>query len=100
VESTVDVLQDRSLIISGLFNEEREQVRTGVPFLSNIPILRDLFASKQWQNNQSELIVVVTPFIMDPNKPRPIDLLHFERDSVVPARQVLDKRPPVVRPPQ
>jgi hypothetical protein len=37
---------------------------------------------------------------MDPNKPRPIDLLRFERDSVLPAMQVLDKRPPVVRPPQ
>ena len=94
VESTVDVLENRSLIISGLFNDEREQVRTGLPVLSNIPILRELFSSKQWQSNQSELIVVVTPVIMDPNNPRPVDLMKFAPDSTVPAASVLEKRLP------
>jgi len=93
VESTVDVLTDRSLIISGMFNEERSQVRTGPPFLANIHILKQLFASQQWQNNQSELIVVVTPVIMDPNKPRAADLLTLSPDSVPPARDILQRRP-------
>jgi pilus assembly protein CpaC len=94
VESTVDVLQDRSLIISGMFNEERERVKTGLPFLSGIPIIGDLFSSQQWIHNESELIVVVTPIIMDPNNPRSADLLRFQRDSVLPARPALEKRLP------
>lgn len=94
VESTVDVLSNRSLIISGLFNEERERVKTGIPFLVNIPILGDLLSSQRWVNNESELIVVVTPVLMDPNNPRSADLLRFVPDSTLPARPALEKRLP------
>ncbi len=100
VSSTVDVLSNRSLIISGLFNEERERVKTGIPFLVNIPILGDLLASRRWVNNESELIVVVTPILMDPNNPRATDLLRFVPDATVPARPALEKRlPPATTPP-
>ncbi len=94
VESTVDVLEGRSLIISGLFNEERERVKTGLPFLVNIPILGDLLSSQRWVNNESELIVVVTPVLMDPNNPRAVDLLRFVPDTTLPARPALQKRLP------
>lgn len=102
IESTVDVLQNRSLIISGLFNEEREQVRTGLPFLSGIPILGALFSSQRWLKSESELIVVVTPIIMDPNNPRPADLIKFVSDTTLPAASALQKKLPVkppVKPP-
>jgi Flp pilus assembly secretin CpaC len=91
VESTVDVLAGRSLIVSGLFNDEREQVTTGLPWLVNLPIIGKLFASSRWVRNESELIIVVTPILMDPNNPRAADLLHFMPDSV-PAREMMQKR--------
>lgn len=94
VETTVDVLGDRSLIISGLFNEEQENVRTGIPFLSKLPILGNLFSSQRWLKSESELIVVVTPVIMDPNNPRAADLLRFNTESAVPAGKALEKRFP------
>ncbi len=89
VESTVDVLTDRSLIISGLFSEERERVKTGLPFISNIPILGDLFSSQRWLRNESELIVVVTPIVIDPNNPRAADLLPLVPRDSTPAREAL-----------
>jgi pilus assembly protein CpaC len=98
VESTVDVLDGRSLIISGLFNEEREQVRTGIPFITNIPILGALFSSTRWLRNESELIVIVSPILTDAANPRPVDLLRFPRDTTLPARPALEKRQPS-RPP-
>lgn len=94
VESTVDVLEGRSLIISGLFNEEREQVRTGLPYLSQIPILGQLFGSQRWLKSESELIVVVSPVLTDPNRPRSIDLLRMPADTTLPARPALEKRLP------
>lgn len=97
VNTTVDVLQDRSLIISGLFNEERERVKTGLPLLVNIPILGELFSSQRWVKNESELIVVVTPVLMDPNNPRAADLLRLQPDSTLPARGALEKRLPPVK---
>ena len=92
VETTVDVLAGRSLIISGLFNEEREQVTTGIPFLVSLPFIGKLFASNRWQKNESELIVIVTPILMDPNNPRAADVLRFAPDSTIPARDMLEKR--------
>jgi pilus assembly protein CpaC len=100
VESTVDVLADRSLIISGLFNEEREKVKTGLPFISSIPILGDLLSSQRWLKNESELIVIVTPVMMDPNNPRGADLVRLAPTPGLPAREAIEKRlPPSTVPP-
>ena len=60
VVSTVDVRRNQSLIISGMFAGEEENVRTGLPLLMNIPILGQLFSSTRWQRNESELLIVVT----------------------------------------
>jgi pilus assembly protein CpaC len=94
VESTVDVLTNRSLVISGLFNEEREMVRTGLPYLGAIPVLGALFSSKRWQRNESELVVVVSPVLVDAGAPRPADLLRFAPDTALPARPALERRLP------
>jgi pilus assembly protein CpaC len=91
VESTVDVRRDQSLILSGLLDDERQKVRTGVPFLSSIPILGTLFSSTRWQNSETELVVVVTPVVIDPLSPRPQDVLHFAPDSATPAAAVLEQ---------
>lgn len=92
VRTTVDVRRDQSMIISGLFNDEQEKVRTGLPFLKDLPILGDLFSSSQWTSNQSELLVVVTPVIVDPLDPRPQDVLRLLPDTALPARDAIKKR--------
>jgi pilus assembly protein CpaC len=53
VQSTVDVRPNESLIISGLFNDQRQEVKTGIPLLQDIPILGRLFSSTQWQHNET-----------------------------------------------
>jgi pilus assembly protein CpaC len=95
VVSTVDVKRNQSLIVSGLFTGEEESIRTGLPLLMNIPILGQLFSSSRWQRNQSELIVVVTPDVIDPMNPRPRDTLRFPADTTRPATDALrSRRPP------
>lgn len=92
VETTVDVRRDQSMIISGLFNNEQELTRRGIPFLKDLPIIGELFSSKSWQNNESELLVVVTPVLVDPSDPRPQDVLRFLPDTALPARDAIKKR--------
>ncbi len=94
VESTVDIRRDQSVILSGLFNEEREQVRTGIPLLMNIPILGALFSSTRWQNSETELLVVVTPRIIDPANIDGQLVLPIRPDSQVPALDAIKKRLP------
>ncbi len=92
VETTIDVRRDQSMIISGLFNNEQELINRGIPYLKDIPILGELFSSKQWKNNESELLVVVTPIIIDPTDPRPQDVLRLLPDTALPARDAIKKR--------
>jgi pilus assembly protein CpaC len=92
VESTLDVRRDQSLVISGLFNDERERVRTGVPVLMHIPILGALFSSTRWQHNETELIAIVTPAVFDAMAPRPRDVLRVVPDTTLPARRALEPR--------
>ncbi|WP_053333651.1 type II and III secretion system protein family protein [Gemmatimonas phototrophica] len=94
VETTLDVRPGESLVISGLFNEERESIRTGVPGLMSLPIIGALFSSNRWQKNESELLVVVSPELFDPNVARSGRTLRFKPDSTMPAADAIKKRLP------
>lgn len=94
MESTVDVRRNTSLVLSGLFNENEERVKTGIPLLKDIPILGQLFSSTRFQKNESELIVIVTPTMVDPLRPRPEDVMRFQTDTTKPAVDALQKRVP------
>jgi len=92
LESTVDVPQNQSLVISGLLNDERQRVRTGIPGLASIPVLGNLFSSTRWQNSETELLVIVTPTVVDPSRPRPQDALRLKPEPGLPAREVVAPR--------
>jgi pilus assembly protein CpaC len=99
VETTVDVRPNQSLIISGLLSETRDRTRSGIPFLMDIPILGALFSSTRWQKNETELLVVVTPTIIDPLHPPARNILRVLPDSTLPAREVIEEsNPPVITP--
>lgn len=94
VETTLDVRPGQSLVISGLFNEERENVKTGVPGLMNIPILGALFSSSRWQKSESELLVIVSPILIDPNNPPEANRIRILPDTTRPALDAIKKRIP------
>jgi pilus assembly protein CpaC len=93
LSTTVDVPRDRSLILAGLFNEERERVRNGIPFLMDIPLLGNLFSSTRWQQNETELVIIVTPsLVANPLRPRPQDVYPVAPDTAMPARESLQNK--------
>ncbi|MFN2399311.1 MAG: type II and III secretion system protein family protein [Gemmatimonadaceae bacterium] len=89
IESTLDVRRNQSIIISGMFNTEEERVRTGIPLLMDIPILGELFSSTRFQRSETELIVVVTPVVVDPMRPRAVDISPVTPNSA-PGQPALD----------
>ncbi len=94
VNTTLDVRKDQSLVVSGLLTGEEESIRTGIPFLKDIPIIGALFSSSRFQRNETELLVIVTPAIVNPMNPRPLDVLRFPPDTSRPAMDALKKRLP------
>jgi pilus assembly protein CpaC len=89
VQSVVDVRRGESLILSGMFDDVWNRSKTGIPLLMNIPILGDLFSSTQWQHNETELLIVVTPMVIDPLLPRPQDVVKLQPDTALPAREAM-----------
>ncbi len=59
------VLRDgQTMAISGLLSEDRTRILAQVPFIGDIPILGELFKSRDFTENKSELVVLVTPQII------------------------------------
>jgi pilus assembly protein CpaC len=56
-----------TLILSGLIREKGQRSKDAVPGLSRLPILGGLFRNKEFDNEQTELVVMVTPRIVSAN---------------------------------
>lgn len=100
--TTVDVKRNESLIISGMFSETRQRTRSGVPLLMDIPIIGALFGTTSWQTNETELLILVTPTLVNPNAPPARSVLNISPDTALPAREAIEKRlppPPLIRKP-
>lgn len=64
VSSYFDLVQSKTIALSGLIRNETGESSEGLPFLSQIPILGSLFSSKDYKEHKSELVIFVTPQLM------------------------------------
>lgn len=67
--TTVDLKDGESFAIAGLINNEVRQIVQKIPLLGDIPILGALFRSTRFQNNESELLFVVTAKLVKASPP-------------------------------
>ena len=64
--TTVRLQHGQSFAIAGLLQDQLENVKRGIPGLGDIPILGLLFNSRQFQRNETELVVMVTARLVNP----------------------------------
>jgi pilus assembly protein CpaC len=64
--STVELPSGGSLVLAGLLQQTTRQNINGFPGLMNIPILGTLFRSRDYQTGQTELMIIVTPYSVQP----------------------------------
>lgn len=62
--TTVELGSGQSFAIAGLLENDLNNDITKFPFLGDIPVLGTLFRSNNFQHNQTELVIIVTPFIV------------------------------------
>ena len=65
VDTTVELMDGETLIIAGLLTNTSTKSKTQVPLLGNIPVLGVLFRSSNDVTNDSELVIFITPKIVD-----------------------------------
>ncbi|HEY0440679.1 MAG TPA: type II and III secretion system protein family protein [Xanthobacteraceae bacterium] len=63
-ETIVEIPSGGSLAMAGMIHEQTKQAINGVPGLMQVPILGTLFKSRDYVNRQTELMVLVTPYIV------------------------------------
>jgi pilus assembly protein CpaC len=64
--STVELPSGGSLAMAGLLSEDTRQNIDGFPGLKDLPILGTLFRSREYQKEETELVVIVTPYMVRP----------------------------------
>lgn len=62
----MNVQAGEPMVVAGLFSTEDAKAVVKVPGLGNLPVLGELFKSRQFRRGESELVVLVTPHILKP----------------------------------
>jgi pilus assembly protein CpaC len=62
----VELPSGGSIALAGLMSNDTRQNIDGVPGIKNLPILGTLFRSRDFRNKETELVVIVTPYLVRP----------------------------------
>jgi len=65
-ETTVELGSGQSMMIAGLLRNNNSNSITKAPFLGDLPILGMLFRSTKFQRQETELVIIVTPYLVRP----------------------------------
>jgi pilus assembly protein CpaC len=65
-DTTVELASGQSFAIGGLLQSNTTDIISQVPGVGSIPILGKLFSSSNYQNNKTELVIMVTPYLVEP----------------------------------
>ena len=70
--TTVELPSGGSLAIGGLIQQQTKQNLDSLPGVKDLPVIGALFRSRDFQNNESELVVTVTAYLVNPVSPTEI----------------------------
>jgi len=63
-ETTLEIPSGGSMAMAGLIQQQTKQAINGLPGLDQVPVLGALFRSQDYVNNETELMVLVTPYVV------------------------------------
>jgi pilus assembly protein CpaC len=84
-ENTIEIPSGGSMMIAGLLQESSRQAVDSLPGMTNLPVLGQLFRSRDYLMGETELVVIVEPYLVSPTSPNrmqtPADGLRIASDS-------------------
>ena len=96
--STIELKDGQSFVLAGLLQNELSTAQQQLPWIGDVPVLGTLFSSKSYQKNETDLIIIVTPHLVNPT--RPGDYVRTPLDNTLPANDIdffLMQKPEVLR---
>ncbi len=73
-ETTVELASGQSFAIAGLLQDDSQELIKNTPGLGDLPILGALFRSERFERKETELIIIVTPYLVNPVSDERFDL--------------------------
>lgn len=83
-KTTVELASGQSFAIAGLLQNNSNKLFAQLPGIGNTPVLGALFRSQQFQRNETELVIIVTPYLVTPSG---------NQQLINPARGLQDESP-------
>lgn len=84
-ETTIELPSGGSMMLAGLIQQQTRENLDQLPGVGGVPVLGSLFRSRDYLSGDTELVVLVTAYIVDPNNPgafqTPADGLVFANDA-------------------
>lgn len=77
-----NVRNGETIVLSGLIQRENSTNVDKVPFLGDVPVLGALFKSKKFQNKETELVIFVTPTVVDSRSPGVVDRVQKTQERL------------------
>jgi general secretion pathway protein D len=65
IQTMINVQTGQTMVMGGLIGESKANTSNGLPLLSRIPIIGGLFGSQQLTNNRTELVMFITPRVVE-----------------------------------
>lgn len=109
IGTTLSLRDGTTAVIGGLMQNNTNTGEQGVPLLKDVPVLGGLFRTNTVESRKTELLVLITPYILD--NPRETEMLAgelqrrinnalyesaYKADSIIPASVSFDRKPPPV----
>ncbi len=68
-ETTLEMSSGSSIVLAGMIQERTRHALEGVPGVMNTPVIGSLFRSRDFVNNETELVIIATPYLVRPTAP-------------------------------
>ena len=84
-QTSVDLKSGQSFMIAGLLQSQNDTATQRIPGLGRVPVLGALFSSKAYQRRETDLVIIVTPYLVKPMDPTKKPLTPLDTDAIRPA---------------
>jgi len=84
--TTLELRDGQSFMLGGLLQNQTMTAQDQLPWVGDVPVLGALFRSAQFQKNETDLVILVTPHIVHPMQPNTV--AHSPLDKTLPGNDV------------
>jgi pilus assembly protein CpaC len=84
--TTLELRDGQSFMLGGLLQNQTTTAQDQLPWLGDVPVLGALFRSAQYQKNETDLVILVTPHIVHPMRPN--EAAHTPFDHTLPGSDI------------